>query len=124
MNITKLGLLWSGIKGFLNPFSSIAVSISDYVLAAVKSAGNAAMSAIPSEKKEKIQKWLEVSTTAMGWLLKYQANIPAAWQPQYKETIEAVQTICDAALDLDITDEELAAIEKEVSEAITAWQND
>ena len=124
MNITKFGIIWSGIKGFLNPFGSTAGSIISYVLEAVRAAGNAAMCAIPEEKKAKVSKWLEVAKLGMGWLLKFQSAVPAKWQLQYKETVEAVQAVIDACEDLEITEDEMAKVEKECREAVEAWEKD
>lgn len=124
MNISKFKLIMSGIWGFLDPFGSAVGSMISYILEVVRAAANAAMQAMDYERKAKVQKWFEVTKVALNWLYKLQPYVPTKWQVEYKETVEAVQTCYDAISDFNITECEMLKIEKEVNEAIEAWEKD
>ena len=124
MNISKFKLFMKGIGGLLNPFGSAVGSMVSYILEVVREAANAAMQAIGYERKVKIMKWITVTKAALNWLYKLQPYVPTKWQVEYKETVEAVQACYDAVEDFNITEDEMKKIQKEVNEAIEAWEKD
>lgn len=115
--MNKLALTWTALKGLLNPFGSVFESLADYALGYV----NEAIGSLDASRKEMKHAALNVTTKALAVLAAVAWLCPVKWQTAYKATVEAVQDVCDALLDLHLTFDELSGVREKFSEAYVEW---
>lgn len=111
MNISKIKIAWKYLWGGMG-------DVVDYLLDVL----NNALAAIDPAKKEKTVAALNVARRVLATLNALQWLCPTKWQIAYGETVEAVEAVIDALLDLQLTYEELEKIRKEFAEAVAAWK--
>ena len=117
--MNKIELMWTALKGFLNPFGSVFESLADYALGTV----NDALNSIDTARREKVVAALNVADKALALLNVIAFICPTKWQIAYRLTVEAVQTVCTALTDLQLTANELSGIRSGFDKAIAEWRS-
>ena len=115
--MNKIEITWTALKGLLNPFGSMFESLVEYALGRV----NAALGAIDTTRREKMVAALNVADKALALLNVIAFLCPTRWQIAYKLTVEAVQTVCSALTDLQLTVYELSEIRDGFRKAVAEW---
>lgn len=118
MSTIKLG--WKALCGFLNPFGSVAESLIDYALGVLK---NAAAS-LSDGTREKIQAALNTAQRVLSVLTAVKWLVPTKWQTAYAQTLSAVAAVVNSLTDLELTADELKAVQQSISAAIAAWNDE
>ena len=117
--MNKIEITWTALRGFLNPFGSVFESLAEYTLGRV----NAALDAIDANRREKVVAALNVADKAPALLNVIAFICPTRWQIAYRLIVEAVQTVCAALTDLQLTADELSEIRAEFWKAVSEWQS-
>ena len=117
--MNKIELVWTALKGFLNPFGSMFESLVEYALGTV----NDALNSIDTARREKVVAALNVADKALALLDVIAWLCPTRWQIAYRLTVEAVQAVCTALTDLQLTVDELSGIRSGFEKAIAEWRS-
>ena len=117
--MNKIEITWTALKGLLNPFGSVFESLADYALGRV----NAALGAIDTNRREKVVAALNVADKALALMDAIAWLCPTRWQIAYRLTVDAVQAVCAALTDLQITVDELSEIRARFWKATSEWQS-
>lgn len=117
--MNKIEITWTALKGFLNPFGGVFESLADYALGRV----NVALGGIDTNRREKMVAALNVADKALALLNVIAFICPTRWQIAYRLTVEAVQTVCSALTDLQLTVDELSEVRSGFEKAVVEWQS-
>jgi hypothetical protein len=111
MDISKWKILFKLVFGGVD-------SVVEYLLDIL----NGALATVKAGDRVKIQAALNVAERVLGTLNALKWLCPTKWQTANGSTVEAVQKVCSAFDDLQVTAEELAGIRSAFAAAVAAWK--